>query len=165
MPSVELSALVLVLAMLVIGWGYLIARRRSLPRMWALLTRKPHATRRAHILRQLVFNIEGLWVLVPGLTAMLLAMLLGLYLVDVAGWPDVVGVAVSHDRRLDVGRVRCEARPTCPPPWTHVPRLRNRVGRCARPLVREGRAMSKVLDRPVRNASLGRKPCGSLSLA
>jgi ribosomal protein S27AE len=94
MPSVELAALVLVLAMLVIGWGDLIAHRRSLPRMWAVLARKPYGTRRAHILRQLVFGLEVIWVLMPGLTAMLLAMLLGLYLVDVAGWPDVVGVSL-----------------------------------------------------------------------
>lgn len=92
MPSVELIALVFVSVMLVAAWAYLLAHRRSLPRMWALIARKPHMTRRAHVIRQLVFKLEMIWVWVPGLTAMAVAMLLGCYVVYVLRWADVIGV-------------------------------------------------------------------------
>jgi hypothetical protein len=94
MNPVALFSLFFFIAILVFGWAYLIVRQRSLPRLSALLVRKPHATRRAHVIRQLVFNLEMLRIWVPGATAMLLAILLGLYLVNVLGWPDVIGVAL-----------------------------------------------------------------------
>jgi hypothetical protein len=62
--------------------------------MWALLTRKPHMTRRAHVIRQVVFNLEMVWIWTPGLTAMAVAALLGCYAVYVLGWADVIGVVL-----------------------------------------------------------------------
>jgi hypothetical protein len=94
MPPVELAALILVLVMLVIGWTYFLVHRRSLPRLWVLVARKPHATRRAYQARQLILGLETMWMVVVALTAMLVAVLLATYLVKVEHWPDGVGVAL-----------------------------------------------------------------------
>lgn len=124
MGPVELAALVLLAALLVAAWVHLVIHRRSLPRMWALIRRKPHTTRRAHAIRQLIFNLEMLWIWAPGVTAMVAAGLLGWYVVDVVGWADVIGVvlflatgasvivayAVRHDqlaRRMGLVCPRC----------------------------------------------------------
>ena len=93
MRRVELGALVLASTLLVAGWAQIILKRQSLPRMRALLQRKPHRTRRAYLIRFAVWNFETLRMVVPGCTACLFAMLGAAYLVDVQGWPDLAGVA------------------------------------------------------------------------
>lgn len=95
MGLTELIAVAVIFALLLAAWVYLLSHRRSLPRMLAILARKPHQTRRAHTIRQVVFNLEILRVLAPGVTAMFVAALLGSYLVDVEGWPGAIGVGLT----------------------------------------------------------------------
>jgi hypothetical protein len=138
---VELAALLLVVVMLVIGWTYFLRHRRSLPRLRALLTRKPHATRRAYQARQLIFGLETLWMVVAGLTAMLVAILLAVYLVEVEHWPDGVGVALFLATGagalawLVVGEISLTRRlglecPSCRAALTRLALIFLRTGRC-----------------------------------
>jgi hypothetical protein len=144
MPSVELLALVLGLAMLVIAWTYYFLHRRSLTRLRALLARKPHATRRAHHVRLQIHSFETMWIAAAGLTAMLLAGLLAVHAEEVELWPDMVGVVLFlatgtcsvvwnlvHDIRL-MRRLGLEC-PSCRGALTHwFGRLVLRTGQCPR---------------------------------
>ena len=94
MSRTELAALVLASTVLATGWFQIVRSRHRLPRMRRLLGRKPHWTRRAYLVRFDLWNLELLRVVVPGGTASLLAMLGAAYLVEVRGYPDLLGVGL-----------------------------------------------------------------------
>ena len=94
MDLVEILSVWVLLALVAGTWLDLRGSRRSRARLWSLLARKPHTSRRGYAMRMTVYHLESLRILAPMATALLVAVLLMCYLVYVRGWPDLAGVAV-----------------------------------------------------------------------